>query len=86
MSQKLLQFVKDYADGNITADQFADSYQVQWKAERDSGRLAEDLAELNEKLSTIFCLADQYNPEPDRHYSEYGADELLRQVKQILGQ
>ncbi|MCZ4061272.1 colicin immunity domain-containing protein [Pantoea sp. LMR881] len=84
MSQSLLQFAKDFVAGKISAEQFADPYQAKWKAERDSGALSKDPSALNEKLSTLFCLADQYNPETDRHYSEFDAEELKKRVKNLL--
>ncbi|WP_275554925.1 colicin immunity domain-containing protein [Mixta sp. Marseille-Q2659] len=84
MSQALLQLAKDFIAGKMTADEFADPYQEKWKAERDSGLSGKDPAELNEKLSTLFCLADQYNPEQDCHYSEFDANELKKRVSELL--
>ncbi|MGD8162648.1 colicin immunity domain-containing protein [Pantoea sp. FN0307] len=84
MSQELLQFAKEFVNGKMTADAFADPYQEKWKSERDNSLLAKDPAELNEKLSALFCLADQYNPEQDRHYSEFDADELKKRVSELL--
>ena len=84
MSKELLKFAEDFVEGKMTADEFADSYQARWKAERDSGLLIKDVSELNEKLSTLFCLADQYNPDSDRHYSEFGAVELKKRIRELL--
>lgn len=84
MSHDLLQFAKEFVVGNISADEFVGLYQEKWKAERDKGLLAKDETELNEKLSTLFCLADQYNPDQDRHYSEFDADELKKRASDLL--
>ncbi|MDR7341992.1 hypothetical protein J2X14_000380 [Pantoea alhagi] len=84
MSQEVLQFAKDFINNKITGDEFANPYQEKWKAERDKGLLAKDPAELNEKLSTLFCLADQYNPDLYRHYSEFSASELKKRVSELL--
>lgn len=84
MSQELLDFAKDFVDGKFTADEFADPYQQKWKDESQKGLLAKDDKDLGEKLSTLFCLADQYCPDEDRHYSEYDGDELKRRVIELL--
>lgn len=86
MSTKLLEFAKSFVAGKISADEFADPYQAKWKAERDAGLLANDPAALNEKLSSLFCLADQYNPEEDRHYSEFDAAELKSRVSKLISE
>jgi hypothetical protein len=87
MSRALYEFAKRFADGEIRADVFADAFIERWKQQRDSGPhpRAEDDDEMSERLSTIFCLADLYNPEADR--ADYELDEfrLRSEVRKALG-
>jgi hypothetical protein len=84
MSTQLLDFARRFALSEFSADEFADSFIERWKEERDSPGAPTDSDELSERLSTIFCLADLYNPGPDR--KEYELDDLrLRtEVRRIL--
>ncbi|MBS0970410.1 colicin [Chimaeribacter arupi] len=86
MSHELLKFAKRFVSGEISADSFADPYQAMWKREGNNGLLLQDDPALSEKLSTIFCLADQYNPDSDRHPSEFGADELKKRIEDVIAQ
>ncbi|WP_230554822.1 colicin immunity domain-containing protein [Serratia plymuthica] len=43
-----------------------------------------DGEEVDEASSSIFCLADCYNPEPDRDDYELDEAELRKEVKAIL--
>jgi hypothetical protein len=84
MSAELLDFAKSFVEGVTSADNFADPYQAKWKAEGENGKLEKDSFIVSEKLSTIFCLADQYNPDDDRDRDEFDAAELKARVKAIL--
>lgn len=33
---------------------------------------------------TLLCLADHYNREPDRHYSEFSTVELKKRIRELL--
>ena len=74
MSMTILGLAKSFVEERLSADQFANSYMEAWKYERDSDLLQKDDPLLGECLSTIFCLADLYNPEVDR--DEYELDEI----------
>ncbi|MFN2994975.1 colicin immunity domain-containing protein [Serratia plymuthica] len=52
--------------------------------EGDANKLTIDGEEVDEASSSIFCLADCYNPEPDRDDYELDEAELRKEVKAIL--
>ncbi|MBF7956864.1 colicin immunity domain-containing protein [Rahnella victoriana] len=84
MSQKLLAFARSFTDDQISAVDFADPYQMLWKAEGENGDSLKDNFQDSEKCSTIFCLADQFNPDDDRDKDEFDADELKARVRAVL--
>lgn len=73
MSADLLEFAKQFAETKMSAELFADEYVRRWKQERDDRTLLRDAPSLSETLSSIFCLADLFDPGPDRR--EYALDE-----------
>ncbi|MBT0624930.1 colicin immunity protein [Pseudomonas fluorescens] len=79
MSKNLIEFAKHFVNSAIDADTFAASYMTMWKGERDAGLLTTDGEKVDEASSTIFSLADCYNPESDR--DEYELDELQLREK-----
>ncbi|UJD88222.1 colicin [Rahnella aquatilis] len=84
MSLNLLTFSRSFINGEITAEDFADPYQMLWKAGGENGDLQKDNAQDSEKCSTIFCLSDQFNPDDDRDKDEFDADELKARVRAML--
>ncbi|EIT00871.1 bacterial self-protective colicin-like immunity family protein, partial [Yersinia pestis PY-89] len=50
----------------MSAQVFANAYIEFWRIERDQRICLKDNEKLNECLSSIFCLADLYNPDSDR--------------------
>lgn len=84
MSQDLTAFARMFAEGGGAADEFASDYIKRWKSERDDGRLLADPPEVSEALSSIFCLADLYNPESDREEYEYDEARLRQEIKAVL--
>lgn len=75
----VLALAKSFTEEKLSAEQFSNSYMEIWKFERDSNLLQKDDSSLSECLSTIFCLADLYNPEINR--DEYELDEKQLRVK-----
>lgn len=73
-----------FAEGSVSADDFASDYLDRWKNERDDGRLLTDPPEVSEALSSIFCLADLYNPQSDREEYEYDEPKLRQEIKAVL--
>lgn len=83
MSNELLESVDRFLRGDIPINEFVEKYIDGWRAERDSGELLADNPTTSEKLSSIFCVVDLYNPDEDRE--EYEFDEAgLRAVIQKL--
>ncbi len=87
MSGQLYEFAKRFAAGEIPAEAFADPFMERWKQERDSAPNMDvrDSDEVSECLSTIFCLADLYNPEAEREDYELGESRLRFEVRNALG-
>jgi hypothetical protein len=84
MSHDLTDLARKFAAGNVSAVDFANDYISRWKSERDDGRLLQDPPEVSEALSSIFCLADLYNPEPDREEYEFDEERLRQEIKMVL--
>ncbi|TJZ65617.1 colicin immunity domain-containing protein [Chitiniphilus eburneus] len=85
MSAALFEFARSFVVGRLSAEIFSSAYMELWKIERDRGFLQKDDSELNEKLSSIFCLADLYNPDPDREGYELDEESLRIKITQIVG-
>jgi Bacterial self-protective colicin-like immunity len=83
MSEELLEFAQKIIDSEISANKFVNEFMDKWREERDSGMFSKDNPQLSEKLSSIFCLADLYNPEEDREEYEYDEDKLRLEIKKI---
>ncbi|CAI1965401.1 Microcin-D immunity protein [Serratia entomophila] len=84
MSIQLINFAKEFVAAKVSADRFSDPYMKKWKAERDSGISKKDSDAISECCSSIFVLADCYNPESDRRESEVDEAGLRKEVKAIL--
>ncbi|CAI0773498.1 Microcin-D immunity protein [Serratia entomophila] len=84
MSKKLTDLAKEFVSSSIDANKFADPYISMWKAERDMGKLSIDGKDVDEASSTIFCLADCYNPDSDRENYELDEAGLRKEVKATL--
>ncbi|UYA60186.1 hypothetical protein NAL19_2032 [Pectobacterium sp. F1-1] len=84
MSNKLIDFARSFVESKINADNFSDSYILMWKEERDANRLSIDGKEVDEASSSIFCLADCYNPESDRDNYEFDEASLRKEIKATL--
>lgn len=85
MSCDLHDLAKRFAAGELSAGDFADMFMERWKTERDDGTLLNDKDALSECLSSIFCIADLYDPD-DRTRGSYELDaaQLCERVKSIL--
>ena len=81
MSISLIKFAESFIDGRLNANVFANAYMELWKIERDLGIGAQDPANLSEVISSIFCIADLYNPEPDRDGDELDEKDLYSYIK-----
>jgi hypothetical protein len=84
MSAQLYEFAKRLAAGGVSAEEFADPFIERWKQERDASSSLGDLDDMSERMSSIFCMADLYNPVADRKEYELDGDGLRSAVSEIL--
>lgn len=84
MSLTVLALAKSFVSERLSADKFSDAYIEIWRFEGESGLLQKDEAKLNGCLSSIFCLADLYNPEPDREEYELDEGQLREKVAELI--
>ncbi|WP_092403083.1 colicin immunity domain-containing protein [Pseudomonas sp. NFACC39-1] len=84
MSFELITFAKRFVGGKVSAEVFADAYMANWKAERDQYKLKDDPDDVSECASSIFILADCYNPGSDRDAAELDAIGLKKEVGTLL--
>ncbi|XKM13051.1 colicin immunity domain-containing protein [Orbaceae bacterium ac157xtp] len=84
MSLTTLEFARSFVNGRITSQVFADAYIELYRIERDNNLLTKDEDSVSECLSTIFCLADLYNPDFDREEYELNDEQLIEKVDQEL--
>ncbi|MES2791174.1 MAG: colicin immunity domain-containing protein [Planctomycetota bacterium] len=84
MSRALADFAKQFVEGKFSAETFSNEYIQRWRQERDDETLVKDPLNQDGKLSTIFCLADLYNPASDRKDYEFDEDKLRREVQNVL--
>ena len=85
MSMALLRQAEEFAYKSVPARLFADQFMKDWKRERDEKALLEDPRDLSEALSSIFCVADLYNPDDDREPYEFSEERLRNEVRQLVG-
>lgn len=84
MSQTLFNLAKEFVSGGLSAEAFVEAFADGWRAERDSGLLGQDDDAISEKLSTIFCLVDLYNPDEDREEYEYDTTRLKTEIEKLV--
>lgn len=84
MSITILMFARSFASERIDADIFSEAYMELWKIEGKNNILQKDPALMSECLSSIFCLADMYNPDDDRDAHELDADQLRVAVEELV--
>ena len=84
MSAELLDLAKRFASGEVAADDFADAFIERWKSEKDSGACKQDDDAISECLSSIFCVADLYEPSQSRKEYEFSEVQLRQRVKSLI--
>lgn len=84
LSVTILEFARSFSNGRLTSDEFANSFIELWKIERDNNFLQKDGNRLSECLSSIFCLADLYNPDIDREEYELDGKQLSSEVSKLI--
>lgn len=84
MSILIYKLTKSFANERLSADEFVNAYMELWRIERDNKQLSQDSQDLSEYLSSVFCLADSYNPEDDRDDYEVDENGLREQIKLMI--
>ncbi|OAT15540.1 colicin immunity domain-containing protein [Buttiauxella noackiae] len=84
MSISIYTFTKSFANERLSADEFVNAYMELWRIERDNKQLSQDNQDLSEYLSSVFCLADSYNPEDDRDDHEIDENKLREQIISMI--
>ena len=84
MSEKLLNSAKIFLNNKSDAEIFVDEFISQWKQERDNGAALYDAPQISEALSSIFCVADMFNPHEDRESYEFNEPKLRSETEKIL--
>ena len=84
MSLTILEFARSLVNGRITPQVFVEAYIELYQIERDNNILINDEDSISECLSSIFCLADLYNPDSDREEYELDESQLIEQIEQEL--
>jgi hypothetical protein len=84
MSEKLLALAKSFLNSEISAEIFSDGFISQWKQERDDKLKISDEPQVSEALSSIFCLADMFNPNDDCENYELDDVKLKFEILKIF--
>lgn len=84
MSKELMDFVQYFLEDPKNCSMFCDQYIHHWKDERDKGELLLDDAKTSEALSSIFCLADLFNPDKSRDEYELDERNLRSEILKVL--
>lgn len=84
MSLLILRFAKSFLNERLSAAEFVPAYMELWRLERGGGEILQDEFKLSECLSSIFCLADLYNPEADKENYEFDELELRCKVADLV--
>lgn len=84
MSERLMSLVDTFLRQEGDPEQFVNDFISQWKHERDSGKASADPPQLSEALSSIFCLADMFNADPEKEEYELDESQLRSEVKKVI--
>ncbi|WP_368540818.1 colicin immunity domain-containing protein [Enterobacter soli] len=84
MSYLLIEFARSFGSGRLSAVAFADAYMELWRIERDSKNILNYDVNVSECLSSIFCVADMYNPDDDRDQYEFDEEQLRNEINKLI--
>lgn len=86
MSVLLYDFTKSFIDGRLSGEVFSEAYIELWRIERDNKNILSYDAKLSECLSSIFCMADLFNPDEGREEYEYDEEKLRYEVGKLVSE
>jgi hypothetical protein len=84
MNIDLLEFARRFAAGDISADEFSDTFIDRWREEGEDDVYKAEHYELGGRLASIFCLADLYNPDSNRAPYELDESRLREEVRKLV--
>lgn len=84
MSITLFEFAKSFVNERLNACVFSNAYIELWRIEGQQGICKLDDSRLSGCLSSIFCVADLYNPDSDREEYEFDEVQLRSKVSEII--
>lgn len=85
MSQKLIDFAKQFLNSSNDCQDFCDEYIRRWKEERDSNISIHDDSNTSLACSSIFCIADMFADDESRVFDfEYDEAKLRLEIKKTL--
>ncbi|WP_145931196.1 colicin immunity domain-containing protein [Yersinia bercovieri] len=84
MDYLLLDFARSFVAERLSATVFSEAYIELWRIERDNKNILNYDAKISECLSSIFCLADMYNPDEDREEYEFNDDQLRDAINKLI--
>lgn len=84
MSLILLEFTQSFLLNRLEAEVFAEAYLELFKIERDLDLTIQDPPLLQEALSTLFCIADNYCSEEGRLEGEFNSEQLYLHIQAEL--
>ncbi len=73
-----------FVDDGYNVDDFVDNYIEEYRKVRDSNRFPIEFPIIDGTLSSIFVMADAYNPDDNRSDYELSGDELRESVRALL--
>lgn len=84
MSITLFEFAKSFVNERLNACVFSNAYIELWRVEGWLGLCKLDDSKFSGCLSSIFCVADLYNPSSDREEHEFDEAQLRAKVSEII--
>ncbi|MBT0720773.1 colicin immunity protein [Tatumella sp. TA1] len=84
MSNLILDFAKSFTEERLSANAFAEAYIELWRIERDNKNILNYEERVSECLSSIFCLADLYNPDSDKDDYELNDEQLRDKILELF--
>ena len=84
MSYLHVDFARSFGSGRLSALVFVEAYMELWRIERDNKNILNYDENVSECLSSIFCVADMFNPDDDREEYEFDGEQLRKEIKKLM--
>lgn len=84
MRSELIEFAKKFLNEGLEPVYFTEEYMRRWKKEGDAGGFLKYPENVDEAMSTLFCIADNFSPRKDRRAEEFDEEGLRAAVLKTL--